>query len=90
MITTDEFIKRSNEIHNGKYDYSKVKYNGTHNKVNIICPIHGDFFQSPHDHLKGCGCRKCANMYLSTSRSLTTEEFIEKARKLYFYILSLN
>ena len=83
MITTEEFIKRSNEIHNGKYNYSKTVYNGTHNKVIIICPIHGEFLQTPHDHLKGCGCKKCANELLSTNRSITTEEFIKRARKIH-------
>ena len=62
--TTDEFIKEGKEIHkdeNGKpkYDYSKVEYINAYKKVCIICPIHGEFWQSPHNHLKGYGCYKC-------------------------------
>lgn len=37
-------------------DYSKVKYFNRQTKVSIICPIHGEFMQTPAHHLKGCGC----------------------------------
>jgi len=38
------------------YDYSKVNYSGYTNKVEIICPVHGSFFQTPREHLSGAGC----------------------------------
>ena len=28
-------------------------------KVIIICPIHGEFLQSPDGHLRGQGCPEC-------------------------------
>ena len=83
MITTENFIRRAKQVHGDKYDYSKSEYNGTHIKTTIICPIHGEFLQSPHDHLKGCGCKKCGDKKSSQNRSLTTEEFIERARKVH-------
>src|ERR1035437_381577 len=45
--TTKEFILKAKEIHGDKYDYSKVEYIGSHNKVIIICPKHGEFLQAP-------------------------------------------
>ena len=57
--TTEEFIKKAKEKHGDKYDYSKVEYNGMHNKVCIICPEHGEFWQMPYVHLLGCGCSLC-------------------------------
>jgi len=63
-LTTLDFIKRAKEIHNNRYDYSKVEYLNNHTKVCIICPIHGEFYQMPQDHLKGCGCWKCKQSYL--------------------------
>lgn len=54
-----EFTKRCDKVHNKKYSYSLVEYKNNRSKVEIICPIHGSFFQSPHDHLNGCGCPKC-------------------------------
>jgi Zn finger protein HypA/HybF involved in hydrogenase expression len=47
------------KIHGKKYDYSKVKYNGNKVKVEIICPNHGSFFQTPNNHLKGQHCPNC-------------------------------
>ena len=56
---TEEFVELCNEIHNNKYDYSKVEYVNAHTKVCIICPIHGEFWQSPNAHKRGQGCPKC-------------------------------
>lgn len=53
------FIKKANIIHNNKYDYTLVKYDGYENKVVIICHKHGKFEQSPHAHLSGAGCPVC-------------------------------
>ena len=58
-ITTEDFIRRAREIHGDRYDYSKVKCDGTSVKVCIICPEHGEFWQTPNSHLKGCGCPNC-------------------------------
>ena len=58
-LSTEEFIRRAKEIHNGKYDYSKVNYIGYEDEVIIICPKHGDFPQTPSSHLNGSGCSKC-------------------------------
>lgn len=57
--TTTTFIEKANEIHNNKYDYSKVDFKNVNTKVIIICTRHGEFEQMPYNHLKGQGCRKC-------------------------------
>lgn len=54
-----KFIERSNEIHDGQYNYSKVEYINAATKVIIICPEHEEFQQTPHNHLQGQGCPKC-------------------------------
>ena len=59
-VGIDEFIERSNKIHNNKYAYSKAIYNSTKTPLIITCPIHGDFEQSPNVHLQGHGCPGCA------------------------------
>ena len=80
MKTTEQFIIDAKKIHSDKYDYSLVNYNGVFKKVCIICPIHGEFWQSPHDHLRGCGCKKCSidknKKYLTSN----TKEFTERAQ----------
>jgi len=77
-LTTSEFIKRAKEIHGDKYDYSKSIYKSYNNKIIIICSIHGEFQQKPNEHLRGCGCPKCAR-----NVRLTTSEFIERAKKIH-------
>lgn len=57
--TTEEFIKKSNEIHNGKYLYLKTVYTNSKLPVIITCRKHGDFEQTPSTHLRGHGCPKC-------------------------------
>lgn len=53
------FIEKSRIKHSDKYDYSRVAYNGWNHAVEIICPIHGSFFQKPYIHAEGHGCQKC-------------------------------
>jgi len=60
-LTTDDFIKKAINVHGNRYDYSKVSYTKTEEKVKIICDKHGIFFQTPHKHLNGHGCPKCAS-----------------------------
>lgn len=80
----NKFIKYSTFIHNGKYDYSKVVYNGTKNKVDIICPNHGVFKQIPSDHKRGVGCNECANKQRGFNRSVYI------GRKTILYIIKIN
>lgn len=57
---TKYFIYLARQIHGDKYDYSKVKYVNNKSKVIIICKQHGEFKQSPNNHLQGDGCPECA------------------------------
>lgn len=77
-LTTEGFIERAKAIHGDKYDYSKTVYKNAHADVIITCPIHGDFEQSPSNHLAGKGCKFC-----SGNVSNTTASFIEKAKKVH-------
>jgi len=58
-FSNEEFISKSNFIHNNKYDYKLVKYKNIKTKVKLLCPEHGKFKQSPEIHLNGSGCPKC-------------------------------
>ena len=82
-LTTEEFIERARKVHGDKYDYSKVEYVNTETKVCIICPIHGEFWQSPHSHLNGIGCKYCAYSKNSEIMKYTLEEFLKRARKIH-------
>lgn len=57
--TNEEWIERANIIHNNFYDYSKTFYEKANKKVCIICPEHGEFWQTPSNHINGCNCPEC-------------------------------
>jgi hypothetical protein len=59
--TTEDFIEKANLRHNYLYDYSNVEYKLSRQQITIFCKIHGNFKQTPNDHLNGCGCPKCCN-----------------------------
>lgn len=76
----DNFIIKSNNKHLNKYDYSKVDYKNSLIKVCIICPLHGDFFQTPQCHARGKGCPKCA---IEDKKLYTQEEFINLCNEIH-------
>lgn len=59
MLPNEMFLK-ANEIHKNKFDYSKVDYKNRNEKVEIVYPVHGSFFQSMKYHLNGSGCLQCS------------------------------
>lgn len=87
-MTTDEFIERSNKIHNGFFIYSKTDLSKRDEKGRVIitCPKHGDFFQTPNNHLKGAGCLKCYNEKRNSTgngRRKDGKEFIKECIEKY-------
>jgi hypothetical protein len=81
-LTLQQFIKKSQEQHGTKYDYSKVKYLKNSKNVCIICPIHGEFWQIPGVHMTGGGCPICARLKQKEAK-YTTNSFIKKASKIH-------
>ena len=78
-LTNDEFIERANKIHNNFYSYPD-KYVNNRKKMKIICPIHGEFYQTPKAHLNGQGCPKCANLNKYPQK---IETFLKKAKNRF-------
>ena len=84
-VKTKNFIWKSLHVHGDKYDYSKVHYIKSSEKVEIICKIEGhkSFPQKPNDHLNGHGCKLCGIKTRTYKNRMTKEEFIEKANKVH-------
>ena len=78
----ENFIEKSNKKHNNKYDYSKVEYVNSQTKVCIICPEHGEFWQTPVAHVRGHGCPICSNKKRG-KRTVNTENLIKKCMKVH-------
>lgn len=78
---TEEFIKRSKEVHGDQYDYSKTIYKRKSEKVLIICREHGEFYQRPDVHYNGAGCLLCGRKRHSDNIRFNTEDFIRISNK---------
>ncbi len=61
LKSKDEFINQSEAIFGEIFDYSSTIYKGTSEHLLLKCKKHNlDFYQLPHNHLKGFyGCPKC-------------------------------
>lgn len=75
----EEFIEKAKLKHNNKYNYDKSIYIDRKTKIKILCPTHGEFFQTPSVHLTGSGCKLC----FIEKRTRTTEEFIEMSNEVH-------
>lgn len=74
-VSKQTFTERVNKIHNNKYDYSKVIYINNQTKVCIICPQHGEFWQSPNKHFsRKQGCPICKSSHAERRIILFLEE----------------
>lgn len=83
-LTTKEFIEKAQKIHRNKYDYSLVNYVKTNEKVTIKCNVCGKIFeQTPNSHLSGKGCIDCGYKSMIMQHNLTTQSWIERARKVH-------
>lgn len=82
--TTASFIKKAKKVHGDKYDYSKTKYGKNQKEIiTITCPNHGDFQQTPTDHLAGKGCRDCGYNTCSRKQKFSPEKYMEKIRETH-------
>lgn len=81
------FIEKARRIHGDKYDYSKVVYEASHKKVCIICPEHGEFWQTPNDHAdrkaRGGTCCPMCGKNGKRQKKYTQEEYIGLASKVF-------
>lgn len=68
------FINEAIRVHGSLYEYHKVEYINTRTNVCIVCPIHGDFWQTPSNHLKGQGCPHCSGNAKKWDRETCEQE----------------
>lgn len=59
IIPFNEMVERFRKVHGDKYEYDESTYTINHKRMRIICPIHGEFWQSPDRHLRSNGCPNC-------------------------------
>ncbi len=75
--TFEDFKKQAEKKYGNKFDFSKVEWKGSREKICIICPEHGEFWTLPRQFLLNkTGCPKCMH-----GLRYTQEEFIEACKK---------
>lgn len=74
-----KFVEQAQSVHNFFYNYDNTKYVNCKTPLLINCPIHGDFWQSPNNHLQGKGCAECGKQ----STRKPQEQFIHQAQLIH-------
>ena len=91
---SEKFIRKAINIHGNLYDYTKVLYKDAHSNVDIVCKYHGEFKQTPSNHLQGHGCPECAKNTTKSSWTYTGWEQAGKESKHFegftLYVLKLT
>ena len=64
-LTKEQFLEKAKAVHGDRFSYEKSLYRNMRKPIKIVCPLHGEFEQSPMNHLKTDGCPKCG--YLKRS-----------------------
>lgn len=82
---TDDFIVKSMLLYgDDRYDYSLVNYKSHETYVDIICPQHGIFKQTPHQHIRKIeGCKKCSVKRVSSKITMSQDDFISLGNKVH-------
>lgn len=81
--TVESFSAAARVVHGSTYDYSRFAWNGSHGKVEIVCPAHGSFWQDPHSHLSGVGCPECWKARRGEARTNTQNHFLERVQAVH-------
>ena len=83
-ISLQDFTDKANKVHNFEYDYTASIYRNSRTKIEIICRIHGSYYQTPNSHLKGRGCPICnGNLPLPNDEIL--KRFYDEHGETYDY-----
>lgn len=86
-MSQDVWIERARRIHTNRYDYSLVTYVNNHTPISIICPIHGEFMQTPANHIKGQGCPICGKSKIRLSREEANKRLSDKLAKFPYEVV---
>lgn len=77
-LTAEKFIEKATAVHGDRYDYSRVTLTSGYDKVEIVCPDHGPFWQVARYHLGGNGCPACGGV-----ARVLKDEFIRRAEVVH-------
>lgn len=82
-MNKQDFIEKANKIHNNKYDYSKINIINAKTKTIFLCRYHGDFEQTPYQHLNGQGCPKCGILKFAKTKTKSVQDYINECKLIH-------
>jgi len=88
-LSTEDFIRKAMLVHDRRYNYSEVDYINSQTKVKILCRVHGEFLQTPNNHLKGDGCPSCGRELIGWVRT-RYENLVNKFGAGNLYVVELS
>lgn len=73
------FLNKANKLHNNKYKYDASTYVNMKVAMRIYCPHHGEFWQTPANHIsRRSECRQCSKI---SGNELRLKKFLKKKFK---------
>lgn len=75
-----EAVAKATVVHGERYSYQKLTVEGGASFIHYTCPEHGDYRQSLHTHLKGRGCKLCADAANGARKALPDAAWLEQFR----------
>lgn len=84
-ISSQEWLERFESVHGDRYTYT-LPLSGrlyAHDYVTVNCKKHGSYQAKAYAIGQGRGCLKCGNERGSEGRTMTTSQFIERAREVH-------
>lgn len=81
-----QFEAKARSVHGDAYQYHLVDYKSAISHVVIVCPLHGEFKQTPNNHLRNHGCPKCGvERTVVERKTVATTTFAALSRDGYDY-----
>lgn len=83
--TTETFVAKLKEKFGDQYNYNKVIYTGSGDKVEIVCPIHGGWSTTASHAMRlKHGCPECTKEKKAIAkRNTVAKRFYEEIQELY-------
>jgi len=80
----EKFLKKAKDKFNNRYDYSSTIYKGIHTKIEIICKLHGSYWQTPISHLAShVGCPDCVSIRYKEAKRKSIDQFLLECKNLH-------
>lgn len=83
-LDANDVLQKLKEVHGESLSFDLVEFAGTNKKVKVICNHHNKVFERVvSDLLVGKGCQRCALDRRNAGKRSNTQDFVEKALKLF-------